>query len=75
MLALAYARAARDRGRSSDLDAWVLLPLLSVPLAVPLVRTLADAPRRPVAQQPLADTGRLLAVFSVLLAAGLLLSS
>ena len=58
-----------------DLDAWLLLPLPAAPLAVPLARTLATRRDGPALNQLLADTGRLLAVFSVLLAAGLLVSS
>jgi len=58
-----------------DLDAWVLLALLSLPLALPLGQTLARRRDGPSLNKLLADTGRLLAVFSLLLAAGLLLSS
>jgi 1,4-dihydroxy-2-naphthoate octaprenyltransferase len=61
--------------RQGDLDAWILLPLASVPLAYSLPRTLAAHRDGPSLNKLLADTGRLLAVFSVLLAAGLLLSS
>ena len=60
---------------SDALDAWLLLPLVSAPLAVPLARTLSTRRDGPALNQLLADTGRLLAVFSVLLAAGLLISS
>jgi 1,4-dihydroxy-2-naphthoate polyprenyltransferase len=59
---------------AGNLDAWVLLPYLSVPLAVPLARTLAAHRDGPALNKLLADTGRLLAVFSVLLAFGLLIS-
>ena len=58
-----------------ELDAWILLPLACAPLAVPLRRTLADRRDGPSLNRLLADTGRLLAVFSLLLSAGLLLSS
>jgi 1,4-dihydroxy-2-naphthoate octaprenyltransferase len=57
-----------------DVDAWVLLALVSAPLAIPLARTLATRRDGPSLNQLLADTGRLLAVFSLLLSVGLLLS-
>ncbi len=53
---------------------WVLLPLASAPLAPPLLRTVATRRDGPALNQALADTGRLLAVFSLLLAAGVVLS-
>jgi 1,4-dihydroxy-2-naphthoate octaprenyltransferase len=56
-------------------DGTMLLPLLALPLAARLPRTLADHHDGPSLNKLLADTGRLLAVFSVLLSAGLLLSS
>jgi 1,4-dihydroxy-2-naphthoate polyprenyltransferase len=59
----------------SDLDLWVLAPLLSMPLVPTLVRTLRTRRDGPALNKLLADTGRLLAVFSALLAAGLLASS
>ena len=58
----------------SDLESWVLLSLLAVPLAFPLARTLRTRHDGPSLNQLLADTGRLLAVFSLLLSVGLLLS-
>jgi 1,4-dihydroxy-2-naphthoate octaprenyltransferase len=57
-----------------DIDDWIMLALLATPLAVPLVRTLAARRDGPALNQVLADTGRLLAVFSILLSVGLLLS-
>lgn len=74
MLAVAYLALPVIAG-AGNLDAWVLLPYLSVPLAVPLARTLAAHRDGPTLNRVLADTGRLLAIFSVLLAAGLLISS
>ena len=59
----------------SDLDAWILLPLVAAPLAFPLQRTLSEQRDGPSLNKLLADTGRLLAVFSLLLSVGLLLSS
>jgi 1,4-dihydroxy-2-naphthoate polyprenyltransferase len=56
------------------LNGWILLSLLSVPLAIPLARTLRTRRDGPALNQLLADTGRLLAVFSLLLSSGLLLS-
>jgi len=53
---------------------WVLLALASTPLAPPLMRTVATRRDGPALNQALADTGRLLAVFSLLLAAGVVLS-
>ena len=59
---------------AGDVEAWVLLALVSAPLAIPLARTLATRRDGPSLNQLLADTGRLLAVFSLLLSVGLLLS-
>jgi 1,4-dihydroxy-2-naphthoate octaprenyltransferase len=56
------------------LSAWLLLPLAALPLAPPLVRTVKDRTDGPALNGALAATGRLLAVFSVLLALGVLLS-
>ena len=53
---------------------WVVLPLLSLPLVPPLWRTVAERTDGPSLNRALADTGRLLGVFSLLLAAGILLS-
>ena len=46
----------------------------ALPLAPPLVRTVLTRTDGPSLNGALADTGRLLAVFSLLLAAGVLLS-
>jgi len=59
---------------AGGLSAWLLLSLASVPLAVPLSRTVATRTDGPSLNGALAGTGRLLAVFSLLLAAGVLLS-
>jgi 1,4-dihydroxy-2-naphthoate polyprenyltransferase len=53
---------------------WLLLAWLSAPLAPPLVRTVASRTDGPSLNRALAGAGRLLAVYSVLLSAGLLLS-
>jgi 1,4-dihydroxy-2-naphthoate octaprenyltransferase len=71
MLAAAYLSLA---GIALGLSAWVLLPLLTVPLAVRLagvVRTRTDGPSLNGA---LAGTGALQLCFCVLLSAGVLLS-
>jgi 1,4-dihydroxy-2-naphthoate polyprenyltransferase len=52
----------------------ILLALLAAPLAPGIVRTVANRTDGPSLNAALAGSGRLLAVFSVLLAAGLLLS-
>jgi 1,4-dihydroxy-2-naphthoate octaprenyltransferase len=52
----------------------VLLSLLSLPLAVPLRQTVATRTDGPSLNGALAGTGRLLAVFSLLLAIGVLAS-
>jgi 1,4-dihydroxy-2-naphthoate octaprenyltransferase len=73
MLVLAFVTplAVPAAGRLS----WcVALSLLAAPLAVPLVQTLARRTDGPALNQALAGSGRLLAVFSLLLCAGILLS-
>ena len=55
-------------------EPWLLLPLLSIPLAVPLDRIVAAHTDGPSLNAALADAGRLLAAYSLLLSAGLLLS-
>ncbi|HEV2075377.1 MAG TPA: 1,4-dihydroxy-2-naphthoate polyprenyltransferase [Thermoleophilaceae bacterium] len=59
---------------AGGLDAWVLLPLLAVPLAVPLVRTVFRRADGPALNAALGHTGMLLGAYSLLLAAGILLS-
>jgi 1,4-dihydroxy-2-naphthoate polyprenyltransferase len=56
------------------LSAWVLLALAALPLAPALVRTVATRTDGPALNGALGGTGRLLAVYSLLLAAGVLLS-
>jgi 1,4-dihydroxy-2-naphthoate octaprenyltransferase len=56
------------------LSAWLLLPLAALPLAPPLVRTVTTSTDGPALNGALAATGRLLAVYSLLLAGGVLLS-
>jgi 1,4-dihydroxy-2-naphthoate octaprenyltransferase len=56
------------------LSAWLLLPLAAVPLVPPLVETVRTRTDGPALNGALAATGRLLAVFSLLLGLGVLLS-
>jgi 1,4-dihydroxy-2-naphthoate octaprenyltransferase len=57
-----------------DLHAWLALPWLALPLAVPLVRLVRNRTDGPSLNESLARTGLLQLAFCVLLAAGLLLS-
>jgi len=56
------------------LSAWLLLPWLAAPLAVPVVRIVQTRTDGPALNGALARTGMLQLVFCVLLSAGLLLS-
>lgn len=58
---------------SVDGTAWVLLPLLSLPLAIRLTHTLVTRVDGPTLNRALAGTAQLLAVFGLLFALGLLL--
>jgi len=73
MLALSYLMCVVIPA-AGGLDWWTLLPLLSLPLAVPLRATVATHTDGPALNDALAGTGRLLAAFSALLAIGVLLS-
>jgi 1,4-dihydroxy-2-naphthoate octaprenyltransferase len=59
---------------AGGLSWWVVLPFLSVPLALPLWKTVSTRTDGPSLNEALAGTGRLLGVFSILLSAGILLS-
>ena len=59
---------------SEDLSAWVGLPLLALPLAPPLVRTVRTRTDGPSLNAALARTGLLQLAFCVLLSAGILAS-
>jgi 1,4-dihydroxy-2-naphthoate polyprenyltransferase len=59
---------------AGGLSWWLALTALAWPLAPPLIRTVRTRTDGPALNTALAATGRLLAVFSVLLAAGVLLS-
>lgn len=56
------------------LSPWVLLPLLTVPLAAPVVRIVRNRTDGPTLNEALAKTGMLELIFCVLLSAGVLLS-
>jgi 1,4-dihydroxy-2-naphthoate octaprenyltransferase len=56
------------------LSGWLLLPLAALPLVPPLVGTVRTRTDGPALNGALAATGRLLAVFSLLLGLGVLLS-
>jgi 1,4-dihydroxy-2-naphthoate polyprenyltransferase len=59
---------------AGGLSAWILLSLGALPLAPPLWRTVATKTDGPSLNLALAGTGRLLAVYSILLSVGVLLS-
>jgi 1,4-dihydroxy-2-naphthoate octaprenyltransferase len=56
------------------LTAWILLPILTVPLAAQLEKTVSARSDGPSLNAALAHTGRLLALFSLLLSIGVLAS-
>jgi 1,4-dihydroxy-2-naphthoate polyprenyltransferase len=58
----------------AEAEPWLALPLLAAPLVVPLQRTVATRTDGPALNGALAGTGMLLAAFSVLLSAGVLLA-
>ena len=59
---------------AGPLTAWLLLPFLSLPVAVSLIRLVRTHTDGPSLNRALARTGRLQLIFCVLLSAGLLLS-
>jgi 1,4-dihydroxy-2-naphthoate octaprenyltransferase len=73
MLAGAFATALLP-WPFGELDPWLALVLLAVPLAVPLVRVVRTRTDGPALNGALAGTGRLQLVFCVLLSAGILAS-
>ena len=73
MLVLAFA-APIAIWAAGGLSAWILLSLVSAPLAVPLLRTVTQRTDGASLNRALAATGQLLALFSLLLAGGVLLS-
>jgi 1,4-dihydroxy-2-naphthoate octaprenyltransferase len=73
MIVLAFAAPAAIWA-FGGLSAWLLLTLAALPLAPTLIETVSTRTDGPALNGALAGTGRLLAVFSLLLAAGVLLS-
>jgi 1,4-dihydroxy-2-naphthoate octaprenyltransferase len=73
-IAVAYLAVPLVALFGRDISPLVLLALLSLPLAVPLIRTVRERTDGASLNQALAKTGMLLAVFSVLLSIGLLAS-
>ncbi len=73
MLALAFIAPAAT-WLTGGLSAWVLLTVLALPVGVRLSRTVSSRTDGPALNAALAGTGMLLAVFSLLLAIGVLLS-
>jgi 1,4-dihydroxy-2-naphthoate octaprenyltransferase len=73
-IAIAYISVPLIAIFGRDISPLVLLALLSLPLAVPLVRTVLTRTDGPALNQSLAKTGMLLALFSLLLSIGLVAS-
>jgi len=73
MLLLAYAVAVAIP-LAGGLSPWILLPLLSAPVAARLWRSVSAGVDGPSLNAALAGTGSLLGVYSMLLSAGILLS-
>src|SRR4051812_25543485 len=59
---------------AGGLSAWILLALLAAPLAVPLMHVVGTRTDGPSLNGALAACGRLLAIYSILLSAGVLAS-
>jgi len=59
---------------AAALSPWLFLVLAALPLAPPLIRAVTTSTDGPSLNAALAATGRLLAVYSLLLAGGVLLS-
>lgn len=72
MIALAYATALVP-WLFGSLGPWVLLILLTLPIAIPLVRTVSTHSDGPTLNEALARTGMLEFAFCVLLSAGVLI--
>lgn len=74
LLAAAYAVPVVQWAAGSS--RWpVLLPLASAPLAIPLLRALFSTVDGPALNRTLAGAGRLIALFGILYAAGMLLAA
>lgn len=72
LLAIAYAIPI-VLWLSGRMSAWVILPLLSLPLAISLMRLIWQSPADPILNQALVKTVRLALFYSLLLAIGLIL--
>lgn len=73
LLGLAYATPLLLLWRGQG-SVWLLLPLLTLPLCVPLCRTMIGPSEGPAMNQALAGTARLLLLYGVCFAIGLLAS-
>jgi 1,4-dihydroxy-2-naphthoate octaprenyltransferase len=73
-IALAYVAVPLVALFGRDISPLVLLALLSLPLAVPLIRSVRERTDGPSLNEALAKTGMLLALFSLLLSIGLVAS-
>jgi 1,4-dihydroxy-2-naphthoate polyprenyltransferase len=73
-IVLAYLAVPVVAIAGRDISPLVLLALLSLPLAIPLVGVVRERTDGPALNEALARTGMLLALFSLLLAIGLLAS-
>jgi 1,4-dihydroxy-2-naphthoate octaprenyltransferase len=73
-LGLAYVAVPLIAIYGRGISPLVLLALLSLPLAIPLLRVVRERTDGPALNQALAKTGMLLAAFSLLLSIGLLAS-
>jgi len=60
---------------AGSLNAWILLPVLTLPLGLRLTAVVSERSDGPSLNAALAQTGMLQLAFCVLLSAGLLLSS
>jgi 1,4-dihydroxy-2-naphthoate polyprenyltransferase len=75
MLAAAFVTAPMPWLFGGDgLDAWLLLPWLAIPLALPVAKIVRERTDGPALNGALARTGMLQLAFCLLLSAGLLLS-
>ena len=70
LLAVAYAIPIA-LWMSDRMSAWVILPLLTLPLAISLMRLIWKSPADPILNQALVRTVRLALLFSLLLSIGL----
>ncbi|HEX4735284.1 MAG TPA: 1,4-dihydroxy-2-naphthoate polyprenyltransferase [Thermoleophilaceae bacterium] len=73
-IAIAYLMVPVVAIFGRDISPLVLLALLSLPLAIPLIRVVRERTDGPSLNEALARTGMLLAVFSLLLSIGLVVS-